>query len=129
MNTIMNKEIQKSPPPSPPVTPPFRETYKTNRPNKRSRTPRAYITLPLAHTPNQSVPVLFAKTFPLALPACLPARPPVRPSNPLPRAFPGYILEGHSEYSDLSTPPPVPEEVRGGFVRVWLTERDPPFLK
>lgn len=122
MNTIMNKEIQKSPPPSP-GNAAFSGNIQNNRPNKRSSTPRAYITLPLAHTPNQSVPGLFAKTFPLALPAC----PPVRLSNP-PASVPG-TFEDHSEYSDLPTRPPVPEEVRmGGLARVanW---KGPPLPK
>lgn len=117
MNTIMNKEIlggknKES------TTLPRNASFSGNiHNNKHPMRGGPYSSFPLAHTP-QSVPGLFAKTFPLHLSAC----PPACLLNPLacvPR------VPSRTTASTVTYPPaPLPEEVRG--VRMWLTGRPPP---
>lgn len=88
MNTIMNKEIfggkQRVHQPSP-----GNASFSGNIQNNRHPMRRGPYYSSLSRTTPQSVPGLFAKTFPLPLPACLPARLSV--SLTLPCAFPRYI--------------------------------------
>ena len=78
---------------------------------------------PLFRGHPQSVPGIFAKTFPIPLPACLPASLPVCLSS-LPQASPG-TFEDYNEYSDLSSCPCRMKE-GGSCVANW---NPPPFLK
>lgn len=118
----MNKEIIRENTSSPPLRDASFSGNKQNTgPNESNENPRASLSpLPLAHTP-QSVPGLFARTFPLP---CLPACPPV--SLPSPRASPGTFFEARSEYSDLHARALAG---RGEGIHVWLSGTPPPSLK